>query len=168
MTDKFRILRRASGLWYIEDCETRVQRSLRTRNETEASDGCYVLSGFGWHQGWNDRINDKFNAEYAEYESNLAHFIRNIRKDLAAPAMPFVIAETGMSGPDEKHRLLPSMTGICGRRFNQTSRSYLKIAEFAGGHSHGSTKGPAESAVVIETAFLGNVGHGTIGFAQET
>ena len=36
MTDKFRIFRRASGLWYIEDCETRVQRSLRTRNETEA------------------------------------------------------------------------------------------------------------------------------------
>lgn len=27
------------------------------------SDGRYVLAGFGWHQGWNDRINDKFNAE---------------------------------------------------------------------------------------------------------
>jgi len=22
-----------------------------------------VLAGFGWHQGWNDRINDQFNAE---------------------------------------------------------------------------------------------------------
>ena len=64
------------------------------------SDGRYVLSGFGWHQGWNDRINDKFNAEY---ESNMAHFIRDIRKDLGAPALPFVIAETGMSGPEEKH-----------------------------------------------------------------
>ena len=28
-----------------------------------------------------------------------AHFIRDIRKDLGAPALPFVIAETGMSGP---------------------------------------------------------------------
>ena len=46
------------------------------------SDGSYVLSGFGWHQGWNDRINDQFNAEY---ESNMAHFIRDIRKDLDAP-----------------------------------------------------------------------------------
>ena len=64
------------------------------------SDGRYVLSGFGWHQGWNDRINDRFNAEY---ESNMAHFIRDMRKDLGAPALPFVIAETGMSGPDEKH-----------------------------------------------------------------
>ncbi len=64
------------------------------------SDGSYVLSGFGWHQGWNDRINDDFNAEY---ESNLAHFIRDIRKDLGAPALPFVIAETGMTGPEETH-----------------------------------------------------------------
>lgn len=60
----------------------------------------YVLAGFGWHQGWNDRINDKHNAEY---ESNMAHFIRDIRKDLGAEKLPFVIAETGMNGPEEKH-----------------------------------------------------------------
>lgn len=60
----------------------------------------YVIAGFGWHQGWNDRINDKFNAEY---EANMAHFIRDIRKDLGVAKLPFVIAETGMSGPDEKH-----------------------------------------------------------------
>jgi len=60
----------------------------------------YVLTGFGWHQGWNDRINDKFNAEY---ESNMANFIRDIRKDLNAPGLPFVIAETGMDGPQENH-----------------------------------------------------------------
>lgn len=64
------------------------------------SDGQYVISGFGWHQGWNDRINDKFNAEY---ESNIAHFIRDIRKDLGVAGLPFVIAETGMTGPQETH-----------------------------------------------------------------
>jgi hypothetical protein len=64
------------------------------------SDGSYVLSGFGWHQGWNDRINDQFNAEY---ESNMVHFICDMRKDLSAPGLPFVIAETGMAGPEEKH-----------------------------------------------------------------
>lgn len=64
------------------------------------SDGRYELAGFGWHQGWNDRINDKFNAEY---EANMANFIRDIRKDLGVPGLPFVIAETGMNGPDEKH-----------------------------------------------------------------
>ena len=58
------------------------------------------LAGFGWHQGWNDRISDQFNAEYAE---NLSHFIRDIRRDLDAPGLPFVIAETGMTGETEKH-----------------------------------------------------------------
>lgn len=36
MTDKFRIFRRASGVWYIEDKETRHQKSLCTRDGTEA------------------------------------------------------------------------------------------------------------------------------------
>jgi alpha-galactosidase len=48
----------------------------------------------------NDRINDKFNAEY---ETNMIRFILLMRKDLGAPALPFVIAETGMSGSEEKH-----------------------------------------------------------------
>jgi len=58
----------------------------------------YEIAGFGWHQGWNDRINQAFNDEY---EKNLAHFIRDIRKDLGAKDLPFVIAETGMSGREE-------------------------------------------------------------------
>lgn len=58
------------------------------------------LRGIGWHQGWNDRVNQAFNDEY---ESNLAHFIRDIRRDLQAPGLPFVIAETGMSGEQERH-----------------------------------------------------------------
>lgn len=58
------------------------------------------LAGFGWHQGWNDRVNQAFNDEY---EQNLANFIRDIRKDLGAPKLPFVIAETGMSGREETH-----------------------------------------------------------------
>jgi integrase len=36
MTDKFRILRHASGVWYMEDNETRHQQSLCTRDGTEA------------------------------------------------------------------------------------------------------------------------------------
>lgn len=58
------------------------------------------LAGFGWHQGWNDRVNDKF---VDEYELNMIKFIRDVRKDLSAPGLPFVIAETGMTGPTESH-----------------------------------------------------------------
>jgi len=60
----------------------------------------YELAGFSWHQGWNDRINQAFNDEY---EKNLANFIRDFRKDLGVKDLPFVIAETGMSGRQEKH-----------------------------------------------------------------
>lgn len=37
MTDKFRLFRRASGLWYIEDRQAKAQQSLRTRDQAEAN-----------------------------------------------------------------------------------------------------------------------------------
>lgn len=58
------------------------------------------LVGIGWHQGWNDRVNQAFNDAY---EENMANFIRDIRKDLKLPKLPVVIAETGMSGHTETH-----------------------------------------------------------------
>ena len=58
------------------------------------------LIGFGWHQGWNDRVNQAFNDQY---ETNLAHFIRDMRTEFGLPKLPFVIAETGMSGRTETH-----------------------------------------------------------------
>ncbi|MAD19459.1 MAG: sialate O-acetylesterase [Planctomycetaceae bacterium] len=70
------------------------------RHFPELAGRTFELAGIGWHQGWNDRVNQEFNDAY---ETNLAHFIRDIRRDLDAPGLPFVIAETGMSGPDEKH-----------------------------------------------------------------
>ena len=66
----------------------------------EFGDRKYELAGFGWHQGWNDRVNQAFNDEY---EKNMANFIRDIGKDLGVKNLPFVIAETGMSGEEEKH-----------------------------------------------------------------
>ncbi|MCW5940868.1 MAG: hypothetical protein KIS66_01465 [Fimbriimonadaceae bacterium] len=60
------------------------------------------LVGFGWHQGWNDRINAAF---VQEYEQNMANFIRDVRKDLRKPNLPFVIAETGMGGEAEENEL---------------------------------------------------------------
>ena len=58
------------------------------------------LAGMGWHQGWNDRVNQAFNDAY---EVNLAHLIHDLRRDLNAPELPFVIAETGMTGENETH-----------------------------------------------------------------
>ncbi|MHB1035921.1 MAG: sialate O-acetylesterase [Pirellulales bacterium] len=88
------------GKYYRETVTLAKDAIAHVKDLVPGSDGRYVLSGFGWHQGWNDRINNKFNAEY---ESNMAHFIRDMRKDLGVPALPFVIAETGMNGPEEKN-----------------------------------------------------------------
>ena len=88
------------GKYYRETLALTKAALANVKSLVPGSDGRYELAGFGWHQGWNDRINDKFNAEY---ESNMAHFIRDIRKDLGAPLLPFVIAETGMSGREETH-----------------------------------------------------------------
>jgi hypothetical protein len=55
----------------------------------------YEISGFGWHQGWNDRVTP---AYAAEYEVNMANFIRDIRADLGVPNLPFSISTTGMGG----------------------------------------------------------------------
>ncbi|MGA2066969.1 MAG: sialate O-acetylesterase [Thermoguttaceae bacterium] len=51
------------------------------------------LAGFVWFQGWNDQ----YGAEN-EYASNLEHFIKDVRKDLNAPNLPFVIAAMGQNG----------------------------------------------------------------------
>lgn len=60
----------------------------------------YELKGMGWHQGFNDRING---AAVAEYEENLVDFINDIRFDLGAADLPFVVANTGIGGPSESN-----------------------------------------------------------------
>jgi len=67
----------------------------------------YEIAGFVWLQGWNDMVNrdvypipPKNSAEprYAEYSRLLATFIRDVRKDIGAPRMPFVIGVMGVGG----------------------------------------------------------------------
>jgi len=53
----------------------------------------YELVGFGWHQGWNDRINAGFTAQY---ETNLANLIKDLRAEFKAPKLRVVIGTTGM------------------------------------------------------------------------
>jgi alpha-galactosidase len=88
------------GKYYREMMDLTKAALKNVKELVPGSDGKYVLAGFGWHQGWNDRINDKFNAEY---EANMVNFIKDVRKELDAPKLPFVIAETGMNGPNETH-----------------------------------------------------------------
>jgi hypothetical protein len=57
--------------------------------------GGYELAGFVWYHGWNDGCEPR--TAVPEYEQNLVNFIHDVRKDLNAPRLPFVIGE--LTGP---------------------------------------------------------------------
>ena len=61
----------------------------------EVGDRGYDLVGFGWHQGWQDGCGE---ADSLAYEKNLGNFIRDVRKDLGMPKLPFVIGASGFGG----------------------------------------------------------------------
>ena len=69
----------------------------------------YEVAGFVWFQGWNDMVdrgvypNRDKPGGYDQYSEVLAHFIRDVRKDLSAPQMPFVIGVIGVGGPVDKY-----------------------------------------------------------------
>lgn len=69
----------------------------------------YELAGFVWFQGWNDMVdqgvypNRDKPGGYDAYSVNLGHFIRDVRKDLKAPQLPFVIGVMGVGGPLESY-----------------------------------------------------------------
>ena len=72
-------------------------------------DAGYQLAGFVWFQGWNDMVdrgvypNRSEPGGYSDYSQNLAHFIRDVRRDLSVPKLPFVIGVMGAGGPIEKY-----------------------------------------------------------------
>jgi len=59
----------------------------------------YEIAGFGWHQGWNDGCS---HSAVAEYEENMVNFIRDVRRDLGVEDLPFVIANSGFGGWQQK------------------------------------------------------------------
>lgn len=67
----------------------------------------YEIAGFVWLQGFNDLVDghtypdvpkDSATNRYAKYSEWLADFIRDVRKDVGAPKMPFVIGVLGVGG----------------------------------------------------------------------
>ena len=64
----------------------------------------FEIAGFVWFQGFNDLVdghtypNHGKPDRFAAYSDLLTHFIRDVRKDLGAPKMPFVIGVLGVDG----------------------------------------------------------------------
>jgi hypothetical protein len=98
----------------------------------------YRLSGFVWFQGWNDMVdggvypNRSEPGGYAEYSTVLAHFIRDVRKDLSAPDMPFVIGVMGVGGPIEKYDADQQRYKSVHSEFRQAMAAPASMPEFQG------------------------------------
>ena len=69
----------------------------------------YELAGFVWFQGFNDMVDGNFypkqpkgqaDKRFTAYSDLLAAFIRDVRQDLGAPKLPFVIGVMGVGGKD--------------------------------------------------------------------
>ena len=92
----------ASGVFYrmmIEHVQKVLADPKRVCPEYNQKVG-FELAGFVWLQGFNDLVDGQTypNGNYEEYSRLLSHFIRDVRKDLSAPKMPFVIGVLGVDG----------------------------------------------------------------------
>jgi len=92
----------------VEHVKTVLSDIKRVVPDYDAAQG-YELAGFVWFQGWNDLVdsgtypNRDKPGGYDAYSEAMAHFIRDVRKDLNAPKMPFVIGVLGVGGPTAEY-----------------------------------------------------------------
>ena len=98
----------------------------------------YKLAGFVWFQGWNDMVDGSTYptrgqpGSYDTYSKNLAYFIRDVRRDLKAPKLPFVIGVMGAGGPIAKYgQDQKRYAGIHGE-FRKAMAAPAKLSEFKG------------------------------------
>lgn len=97
---------KASGVFYrmmVEHVRKVLADPKRVCPEYDAKKG-YEIAGFVWFQGFNDLVDNGTYPDrgqpdrYGLYSDLMAKFIRDVRKDLNAPAMPFVIGVLGIDG----------------------------------------------------------------------
>ena len=128
----------------------------------------YELAGFVWWHGWNDSCDDKLAPEY---ESNLVHLIRDVRKDLKSPKLPVVIGELTGPWPDGDPATPPAATAI--RKAQQAvaespefkdtvrfvpTRDFVRKAEDSPNPSHGHHEfGNAETYFLVGDALAKSI-----------
>ena len=98
-----------SGHYYrlmIEHVKKVLADPKRVCPEYDAAQG-YEVAGFVWLQGWNDMVDRGVYPEvpkgsrenrFAKYSECMAGFIRDVRRELNVPKLPFVIGVMGVGG----------------------------------------------------------------------
>lgn len=97
--------------WMMEHVKSVLRDLKRVYPDYDEKQG-HELAGFVWFQGWNDYIDSTAYPDqtaedgYKAYTEVFAHFIRDIRKELNAPDMPFVIGVAGWGGEKAEAKLI--------------------------------------------------------------
>ncbi len=103
----------------------------------DASKG-FELAGFVWFQGWNDMVdsstypNRDMPGGYDAYSVAMAHFIRDVRRDLNAPKLPFVIGVLGVGGPTSEYAPDQLRYRATHDNFRAAMAAPAKLKEFQG------------------------------------
>jgi hypothetical protein len=98
----------------------------------------YELAGFVWFQGWNDMVdsgtytNRDKPGGYDAYSEAMAHFIRDVRKDLNAPKLPFVIGVLGVGGPTSEYGPDEQRYKATHQNFRDAMAAPAQLTEFKG------------------------------------
>lgn len=98
----------------------------------------YELAGMVWFQGWNDMVdqgtypNRGQHGGYQAYSDTLEHFIRDVRKDLESPDLPFVIGVMGVNGPIETYSQDQKRYQSAHRNFRDAMAAPAELDEFQG------------------------------------
>ena len=96
------------------------------------------LAGFVWFQGWNDMYVDGALDAYAE---NLSNLVKDVREELNAPALPFVVGQTGNADNEalwEGQKAATLRPEFKGQAMYVPTRSFLRDPEQSPnrGHAH--------------------------------
>jgi len=98
----------------------------------------YELAGFVWFQGWNDLVDSGTYANrdkpggYDAYSEAMAHFIRDVRKELNAPKLPFVIGVLGIGGPTAEYGPDQQRYKATHQNFRDAMAAPAQLPEFKG------------------------------------
>ncbi len=131
---------KATGIYYrlmVEHVKQVLGDIKRVVPDYDPAQG-YELAGFAWFQGWNDSVDgDTYPNRYQPggydaYSQVLAHFIRDVRKDLNAPKLPFVIGVLGVGGPTAEYGPAEQRYKAVHQYFRDAMAAPAKLPEFQG------------------------------------
>ncbi len=129
-----------TGVYYrlmLEHVKTVLADIQRVVPDHDAARG-HELAGFMWFQGWNDMVDSGVYPDrdkpggYDAYSEAMAHFIRDVRKDLNAPELPFILGVLGVGGPTADYGPGQQRYKATHQNFRDAMAAPARLPEFKG------------------------------------